>query len=83
MCIVEVDHEMNVICSFLPLLYALCQPWLRQEWAIFAVTGILALGADVFFILMQRYNRPHMIALQGAWEKRKQNREEEEHAVEL
>ena len=74
MCIAEVGHEINVICSFLPLLYALFQPRLRQDWIIFAVTGILALGADVPFLLMQRYNRPRMIALQGAWERRKENR---------
>lgn len=83
MCIAEVGHEINVICSFLPLFYALFQPRLRQDWIIFAVTGILALGAEVPFILMQRYNRPRMIALQGAWERRRENREEEKHAVEL
>lgn len=83
MCIAEVGHEINVICSFLPLLYSLCQPRLRGEWYIFAITGILALGADVPFILIQRYNRPRVLRLQAAWEKRKQKEGEKNHAVEL
>lgn len=83
MCIAEVGHEINVFCSFLPLLYVCFRPQLRQDWIIFAVTGILALGADVPFLLMQRYNRPRMIVLQRALKRKKENQEEENHAVEL
>lgn len=71
MCISEVGHEINIVCSFLPLLAALCLPRLREDWIIFAITGILALGGDVPFLLMQRYNRPRVLALQAAWEKRR------------
>lgn len=83
MCIAEVGHEINVLCSFLPLIYALCQPRLQGDWYIFAITSVLALGADVPFILIQRYNRPRMLCLQEAWEKRERNREEEKHEVKL
>lgn len=82
MCISEVGHEINVICSFLPLLYALFQPRLQEDWYIFALTGILALGADLPFIWMQRYNRPRVMAMQATWEKR-QKREAKKDAVEL
>lgn len=82
MCISEVGHEINILCSFLPLLVALCLPRLREDWIIFAITGILALGADVPFLLMQRYNRPRVMALQAAWEKR-QKKEGKDLGIEL
>lgn len=82
MCIAEVGHEINVICSFFPLLYAVFQPRLQGDWYIFALTGILAAGVDFPFLLMQRYNRPRMVELRETWEKR-QKREEKKNAVEL
>lgn len=82
MCISEVGHEINILCSFLPLLAALCLPKLREDWAIFAITGFLALGADLPFLLMQRYNRPRVMALQAAWEKRRR-KEGKDHGIEL
>ena len=59
MCQSELVHETNVLLSFLPLGASVF--W-GAFW-VFLVTSILAAGADLLFVIMQRYNRPRVIAL--------------------
>ena len=59
MCQAEVVHEIIVLCSFLPLLFAL----LFGEFWIFLITSILAAAFDLLFVIMQRYNRPRLFRI--------------------
>ncbi len=71
MCTAELDHELNTVLSFLPLVISLGVDRLRSELWIFAVTGIVAGCFDMYFAVIQRYNRPRLIRLKSRMEKRK------------
>lgn len=58
-CQAEVVHEIIVILSFVPLLFAI--PF--GELPVFAVTSVLAACLDLVFVIMQRYNRPRIVKL--------------------
>ena len=58
-CVSEAVHEVIVLFSFVPLLFA-------RIWGalpVFLITSVLAALFDCCFILMQRYNRPRLIRI--------------------
>lgn len=59
MCQAEVIHEIIILCSFLPLLFA--PIW--GAFPVFLVTSVLVAGVDALFAMLQRYNRPRIIRL--------------------
>ena len=59
MCQAEVVHEIIILCSFLPLLFAIFWGTLP----VFLITSILAAGVDALFVMLQRYNRPRVLRL--------------------
>lgn len=58
-CQSEIVHEINVIASFVPLLFALAV----GDLPVFLITSLLAAAFDTFFVIMQRYNRPRLLRL--------------------
>lgn len=59
MCQSEVVHEIIVVLSFVPLLFAIRFGTFR----VFLITSILAAGFDMMFVIMQRYNRPRLVKI--------------------
>ena len=59
MCQSEIVHRTIVVLSFLPILASLI--W-GVFW-VFFVTSVLAAGADMLFVIMQRYNRPRVVKM--------------------
>ena len=59
MCKSEIDHWINEAISVLSILFAL----LWGELWIFLLTAVLAMAFDAQFIIVQRYNRPHVMKL--------------------
>lgn len=58
-CISEAVHEVIILCSFVPLLFAL-------RWGslpVFLITSLLAAAYDCSFAVMQRYNRPRLVRI--------------------
>lgn len=58
-CQAEIDHEINIIISFCPLLLV---PVLGSFWAFF-ITSLLAAMYDTVFVIIQRFNRPRILKL--------------------
>ena len=58
-CQAEVVHEIILVLSFVPL--ALIPRF--GEAAVFILTSILAALIDLTFVILQRYNRPRILAL--------------------
>ena len=56
-CHAELTHELIVVMSFLPMLYTLKFGTIK----IFLITSLLAACFDMFFVIVQRYNRPRYI----------------------
>lgn len=59
MCQAEVVHEVIVLFSFLPLLFAI--PW--GEFWVFFITSLVAVAFESVFVVLQRYNRPRIMKL--------------------
>ncbi len=59
MCQAELVHEINVILSFIPILFS-C--WFG-ELLVFVITSVFAALFDTLFVAMQRYNRQRIIKL--------------------
>ena len=59
MCQAERVHEIIMVLSFLPLLAAI--PF--GSFFVFLITSLLAAGFDLCFVIMQRFNRPRILAL--------------------
>ena len=59
MCQSEVVHEIIVVLSFVPLLFAIS----FGTFGVFLITSVLAAGFDMMFVIMQRYNRPRIVNL--------------------
>ncbi len=57
MCQAEIVHQVIVVMSFIPLLFAV--PF-GSFW-IFLVTSLLAACCDLSFVVMQRFNRPRIL----------------------
>lgn len=58
-CQAEIVHELIIIFSFVPVLFAL---WFDSFW-VFMITSIISALIDTLFVIMQRYNRPRIIKL--------------------
>ena len=59
MCQAEIVHEVIIPLSFLPLFFV---PLFGSFWAFF-ITSVLSALFDSSFAIMQRFNRPRVIAL--------------------
>ena len=59
MCQAEVVHEVIILLSFIPLLFAL----LWDSFWVFFFTSVAAAAVDSIFVMMQRYNRPRLLKL--------------------
>lgn len=55
-CQSEIVHEINMILSFVPVIFTI---WFGAL-AAFLVTSSVAFGFDSMFVIMQRYNRPRL-----------------------
>ena len=58
-CVSEAVHEVIVLLSFLPVLFALW--W--DALTVFVITSVLAALFDSIFVAMQRYNRPRLLRI--------------------
>ena len=58
-CVSECVHEVIMLFSFIPLLFALI--W--ETFPAFLITSTLAALFDCCFVIMQRYNRPRLIRI--------------------
>ena len=58
-CQSEIVHELNVVVSFVPLLFAL----VFDSFFVFLVTSLAAVCFDLVFVIMQRFNRPRLIRM--------------------
>ena len=59
MCHAEAVHELIVFAGFSSLLFAV--PF--GEFWVFFLTAVLAGGFDMIFVILQRYNRPRVLAI--------------------
>ncbi len=59
MCQAELVHEVNIVVSFVPILFSV---WVGAL-PVFVITSILAAGYDLLFVILQRYNRPRVLRL--------------------
>lgn len=74
MCHAELVHEVIILLSFLPLFAAL----LFGDFLIFLFTSFFAASVDALFVIMQRYNRPRLMALNARREERARRQKTEE-----
>ena len=58
-CVSEAVHEVIILFSFIPLLFAL----LWGAFPVFLITSLLAAAFDSCFAIMQRYNRPRLVRI--------------------
>jgi len=58
-CQAEIVHEVIVVLSFLPILLSI--PFGTS--LVFATTSLCAALVDTYFVIIQRYNRPRILAL--------------------
>ena len=58
-CQAEVVHEIIIALSFVPLLLI---PRFGEP-VVFILTSVAAAGIDLIFVILQRYNRPRILAL--------------------
>lgn len=56
-CVSEAVHEVIVLLSFVPILFA----FFWGALPVFVITSILAALFDSCFVMMQRYNRPRLL----------------------
>ncbi|MCR5683186.1 MAG: hypothetical protein K6G29_12125 [Clostridiales bacterium] len=59
MCQAEVVHEIIAVLSFVPVLFSIR----AGELPVFLVTSVLSAGADLLFVILQRYNRSRVMRL--------------------
>ena len=59
MCQSEIVHEINVIISFVPLLFSMA----FGSFMAFLITSIIAAIFDLCFVIMQRFNRPRLVRI--------------------
>ncbi len=58
-CQAEIVHELIVLLSFVPLFFAI----MFGEFWVFLITSLIATTFDLFFVIIQRYNRPRLLKL--------------------
>ena len=66
MCQAEVVHEIIVVCSFLPMFCSL----VFGAFPVFLITSLASACCDFLFIILQRFNRPRLIRILHAQERR-------------
>ncbi len=59
MCGAELVHEVIILFSFVPLLFAI--PF--GAFPVFLITSVLAAVYDSIFVIAQRYNRPRLVKI--------------------
>ena len=59
MCQAEVVHEVNMLLSFVPVVFSV---WFGSL-GVFLLTSCAAFAFDGIFVIMQRYNRPRLLRL--------------------
>lgn len=59
MCCAELDHELMLVLSYLPLILI----WWFGDPAVFVITSVLASLIEVPFIVMQRFNRNRLVKI--------------------
>jgi len=59
MCQAEIVHELNMLLSFVPLLFT----FLWGSFPVFLITSLLSAAADSVFVILQRSNRPRVLRL--------------------
>ena len=59
MCCAEAVHEVIILLSFIPLVFAI--PF--GEFPVFFITSILSAGFDSIFVILQRFNRPRLVKI--------------------
>ena len=58
-CQAELVHEVNMLFSFVPILFSLC----FGSLGVFIATSCAAFLFDGVFVVMQRFNRPRLLRL--------------------
>lgn len=58
-CQSEIVHELNVVASFVPLLFTL----FFGDFLVFLMTSLVAACFDLMFVIMQRFNRPRLVRM--------------------
>ncbi|MBQ8402961.1 MAG: hypothetical protein IJX55_00870 [Clostridia bacterium] len=66
-CQAEVVHEIIALLSLVPIFFAI--PF--GEFWVFLITSVLASLFDTVFVILQRYNRPLVLKVMAAEEKRR------------
>lgn len=59
MCQAEVVHEVIVLCSFIPVLFAL----IFGSFWVFLITSVCSAALDLVFVCLQRFNRPRLVRI--------------------
>ena len=62
MCQSEVGHEIIAVLSFLPVFAGIK----FGAYPVFIITSIVSAGMDLFFVIMQRYNRQRIMRILAA-----------------
>ena len=63
----EVVHEIIMVLSFVPILFSI--PF-GAIW-VFVITSVIACLTDLYFVMIQRFNRPRVLALKRKMDKEK------------
>ena len=58
-CQSEIVHELDVVVSFVPLLFTL----VFDDFWVFLFTSLVAACFDLIFVIMQRFNRPRLVRM--------------------
>lgn len=66
MCHSEAVHETIMLLCFTSLLFAI--PF--GDFPVFLITAMLSAAVDSVFVILQRYNRPRMVAMMERWMRR-------------
>lgn len=61
----EIVHTVNVVLSFVTLLFTLK----FGSFFVFLITSLLSAGFDLYFVMLQRYNRPRLKRIAERFEK--------------
>ncbi|MBP0984804.1 MAG: hypothetical protein J6A19_13870 [Oscillospiraceae bacterium] len=63
----EIVHEIIMVLSFVPIGFTY---WFGAG-VVFVITSVAACCIDLYFVMIQRYNRPRVLALKKAMERRR------------
>ena len=58
-CQSEIVHELNVVASFIPLVFSI----VFGDFFVFLITSLVAACFDLVFVMMQRFNRPRLMRM--------------------